>query len=378
MRDNDGTETQDSITGELFFERSVSVVPIKEEDESPNTVCLEDLDLKGSSCRLFCLKHAEVTIMDCLKFLYQQKQNGIEYCNNKMDLALKVTDRIFVLDISYQNLLGYLTMQDLLVFPVECKITSLLRKFKVILQTRTSLKTALRTFCTLGTNFIPVADSEEVCRGSPFPRNNCLKRLEESQTNVSTRKPLSSFHSNSKPTYFKSSLYSLVLERFLWLLILLLLQSVSSVILDSFQELIEKHLVISLFLTMLIGTGGNAGSQSSAIVIRGLATGEIQHWNSFRALKRELFIALFIAASLSCVAFIRVVFTVHSSKDALTISIALFVLILWAVAVGTLTPLFLEYCGADPAHCASPILATATDVVGVFVTCIVATTIFHY
>ncbi|EME29317.1 magnesium transporter, MgtE family isoform 1 [Galdieria sulphuraria] len=126
---------------------------------------------------------------------------------------------------------------------------------------------------------------------------------------------------------------------------LFLLQSVSSFILNSFEELIEKRLAITLFPTMLLGTGGDAGSQSSAI--RGLAT------------------VKYNIGAHSALLHSRVIFTVHSSKDALKVSVALFVV--WAVAARAQVPLLLEYCGADPAQCASPVLATATDIVGVFV-----------
>lgn len=67
-----------------------------------------------------------------------------------------------------------------------------------------------------------------------------------------------------------------------------MLQSVSSLILGSFQDLIERNVVLALFLTMLTGTGGNAGNQSSALVIRGLATGEISRKNYLKVVTKEI------------------------------------------------------------------------------------------
>jgi len=101
--------------------------------------------------------------------------------------------------------------------------------------------------------------------------------------------------SPAEHTYFETSVLKLVWQRSSWLIGLLLLQSVSSFIIAGFQDVVDKFFIISMFLTMLIGTGGNAGNQSSALVIRGLATGEMSRKNGLRVLLREFRVAILIS-----------------------------------------------------------------------------------
>eukprot|EP00611_Tribonema_gayanum_P028534 TRINITY_DN7359_c0_g1_i1.p2 TRINITY_DN7359_c0_g1~~TRINITY_DN7359_c0_g1_i1.p2 ORF type:complete len:161 (-),score=34.73 TRINITY_DN7359_c0_g1_i1:359-841(-) len=152
-----------------------------------------------------------------------------------------------------------------------------------------------------------------------------------------------------------------------------MLQSLSSVILTHFQSVIERHIVIALFLTMLTGTAGNAGNQSSAMVIRGLATGEINSANKMRCLWREAKAALIAAVILSAASFARVWMTPGSTWLAsVAVSVAMGATVVGAVLFGTATPLLLDRFGVDPVNFASPALATLTDVSGVLILCTVA------
>ncbi|CAN0407521.1 unnamed protein product, partial [Phaeothamnion confervicola] len=122
-----------------------------------------------------------------------------------------------------------------------------------------------------------------------------------------------------------------------WLVSLLLLQSLSSVILTYYQAVIERNIVIALFLTMLTGTAGNAGNQSSAMVIRGLATGEINRRNTWRVITRESKAAMMAAVILSGASFVRVFMTPGSTMLAtLAVSVAMGATVVGAVMFGTI------------------------------------------
>lgn len=88
----------------------------------------------------------------------------------------------------------------------------------------------------------------------------------------------------SYATYFGTSVWTHIKQRSIVLIVLLLLQSLSSVVLSRYQGLLERNVFLALFLTMLTGTGGNAGNQSSALIIRGLSTGEINSKNSWQVM----------------------------------------------------------------------------------------------
>lgn len=174
-------------------------------------------------------------------------------------------------------------------------------------------------------------------------------------------------------SYFGTPLVQLVSARAWWLISLLMLQSLSSIILTHFSALIERHLVIALFLTMLTGTAGNAGNQSSAMVIRGLATGEINRRNGWKVVMRELKAAFLMSVLLAAASFIRVYITPGSTlMSTIAVTIAMSVTVIGACFMGTFAPLLLDRLGLDPCNCASPALATMTDVSGVLILCAIS------
>jgi magnesium transporter len=131
--------------------------------------------------------------------------------------------------------------------------------------------------------------------------------------------------------------------------------------------------MLAVFLTMLTGTGGNAGNQSSALVIRGLSNGEINSSNYHRVVLREMLASSGIALVLAAISLVRVLATPGASAMvALVISATTFLTVVGAVTGGTVVPLLLERMGVDPVHISSPVLATLTDVVGVLLLCLIS------
>jgi magnesium transporter len=172
-------------------------------------------------------------------------------------------------------------------------------------------------------------------------------------------------------SYFATSVWTLIRQRLPWLIGLLLLQSFSSMILANYSSLINQYAIITFFLTMLVGTGGNAGNQSATLVIRGLTTKEITRQNGIKILLREFGISLVMASLLGLVAFARVVYAAHSPFFALVISLSLILIVITSIVMGAFIPIILERCGIDPAHSATPFLATLMDILGVLIYCLV-------
>ena len=171
--------------------------------------------------------------------------------------------------------------------------------------------------------------------------------------------------------YFTTPLSRLVFQRSVWLVGLLIFQSLSSMILSSYNEMLSKYTIIAVFLTMLIGTGGNAGNQSATVVIRGLTTREMSRRNMMRVFFREISISVLMSMILMAVAFVRVYWSCADLLSALVISISLFLIVLTSMSLGALIPIMLERFDIDPAHSAAPFLATLMDVLGVLIYCFV-------
>eukprot|EP00968_Pinguiococcus_pyrenoidosus_P026611 scaffold7116_cov296-Pinguiococcus_pyrenoidosus.AAC.3 len=171
--------------------------------------------------------------------------------------------------------------------------------------------------------------------------------------------------------YFSTSIVKSTFARTRWLVTLLMLQSVSSLILKAYEDTLSQHFVLALFLTMITGTAGNAGNQSTSVIIRGLATGEIGRKQILSVLWREFWAGLSMGCVLGLVAFGRVMACAGSTPlDALVVAGSLAMTVLAGVLMGSASPLILKRFGVDPANSASPILATFMDVSGVFVLCV--------
>eukprot|EP00882_Tetradesmus_deserticola_P004211 GHRQ01004447.1.p1 GENE.GHRQ01004447.1~~GHRQ01004447.1.p1 ORF type:complete len:305 (+),score=30.85 GHRQ01004447.1:262-1176(+) len=155
-----------------------------------------------------------------------------------------------------------------------------------------------------------------------------------------------------------------------WLLGLLVLQSTSSFVLDSYQDLLKDHIVVTLFLTMLVGAGGNAGNQSAIKVIRGLATGSITtSWKSIKAtMTEQIEVALLLGGGLAAAGFARVYITNGSLLNSCAISVSLMAIVMTSVVLGSGLPFCLARIGVDPAHAGTSI-QVLMDILGVAITC---------
>ena len=156
-----------------------------------------------------------------------------------------------------------------------------------------------------------------------------------------------------------------------WLLGLLVLQSSSSFILDRYQDLLKEHVVVVLFLTMLVGAGGNAGNQSAIKVIRALATGQVKPtWNSFvTTIGQQSKVALLLGSGLGVGGFIRVYMTNGDLDNASAISISLFLIVVTSIILGTALPFILARRSIDPAN-AGTTIQVLMDILGVLITCV--------
>lgn len=147
-------------------------------------------------------------------------------------------------------------------------------------------------------------------------------------------------------------------------------QSLSSLILDRYSDLLREHLVVTLFLTMLVGAGGNAGNQSSIKVIRGLATGALDTTDGcVRAtLLEQAAVGALLGAVLSAAGFARVYLTGGSVLDSAAIALSVLGIVSTSCMLGGGLPFLLARMGVDPANAGTSI-QVVMDVLGVAITC---------
>ena len=173
--------------------------------------------------------------------------------------------------------------------------------------------------------------------------------------------------------YGGRSIFDEVAERSVWLLGLLVLQSLSGVVLQRYEQLLAEHVVIAVFLTMLVGAGGNAGNQSAIKIIEKIVLGEITvSIGSFLSeMHREVIVGMFLCVFVAIGGFVRAYITHGRARggflNVLALTCCLAVIVFSSTLIGVMLPFFLAKIGADPAH-AGTVVQVVMDITGVIVT----------
>ena len=180
----------------------------------------------------------------------------------------------------------------------------------------------------------------------------------------------------SEKSYFETSVFSHAKNRFLWLLILMLSSTITGAIITKYENAFAAIPLLVSFIPMLMDTGGNCGSQSSTLVIRGLALEEIKFSDIFRVMFKEFRIALLVSAGLAIANGIRIFIMYHDAKLAIVIGLSLIATIIISKLIGCVLPLFAKKLHLDPAIMAAPLITTLVDTCSIIIYFSIATKIF--
>lgn len=264
-------------------------------------------------------------------------------------------------------LVGFIRLEDLVLENPKAQIHSFMHKNEFVALAQEDRETVAKKMVHYKLSSIPVIDENNHFLGvisSGTLADVLVEEASEDVQKISALAPL-------KHPYFETSFFRLLFERGYILIALLLAQSFSTTVMKAYHATLEYGMLL-YFTTMLISTGGNTSSQSSALVIQGLATGQLHRMNIFKFLRRELLMASMLAIILCIVAFIRVYMSAGTIIEGLVISGSLFVIVLSSVILGSLIPLILKRLNIDPAFSAGPFLATLMDILGILIFCYIS------
>lgn len=175
--------------------------------------------------------------------------------------------------------------------------------------------------------------------------------------------------------YFETSVFKHAKNRIVWLLVLMLSAAVTGAIITKYEQAFAAVPLLVAFIPMIMGTGGNCGSQSSTLIIRGLATDEIELKDVFKALWKELRVSLMVGVVLAFVNGIRIMIQYQDLQLAVVIGLTLIATVILAKALGCLLPLLAKRLKLDPAIMASPLITTLVDIFSILVYFQIATAI---
>jgi magnesium transporter len=168
-----------------------------------------------------------------------------------------------------------------------------------------------------------------------------------------------------------------VRKRIGWLLLLFVAEMFTGTVLRHYESELAAMVALSFFIPLLIGTGGNAGSQTVTTIIRSIALGEIRLRQFGRVLAREMSIGVMIGVLVGTVAFFRTLLWGQPTPMAFTVAITVLVICTWSTTVGSLIPIAAERFGVDPAVLSAPLITTLVDATGLVIYFSIAKVILH-
>jgi len=167
--------------------------------------------------------------------------------------------------------------------------------------------------------------------------------------------------------YLETSILTMTRKRIGWLLLLFITATLTGSVMRFFQDELDTVVALVIFIPLLIGTGGNAGSQTTATVIRALAIGDITPRNLFSVWWHEARVGLLLGVGMALFAYFRAITWEPNRNLALTVSLATIGVVLWATGVGALLPLAAARLRIDPAVVSGPVMSTLVDATGLLI-----------
>ncbi|MDI9594092.1 MAG: magnesium transporter [Atribacterota bacterium] len=267
----------------------------------------------------------------------------------------------YVTDIQ-RHLIGTITLRDLILSPPEKKVTEIMDTDVVFVSTDDDQELVARNIQKYDLLSLPVVDHEQRLVGV-VTVDDAIDIIEEEATEDIHR--LAAIQT-TEDEYLHSTVSQKVRNRILWLVALLLGGMVTSLIIQNQSALIQTVVSLSFFIPALINTGGNVGSQSTTIMVRGIALNQVDSRNIFKIALKESLVGSILGGLLGLVGFFRVILLRESSTIGVIVGFSIWVVVFVSNLIGIILPLFLKKMKFDPALSATPVITTIVDMIGVF------------
>lgn len=266
-------------------------------------------------------------------------------------------DNCFIID-NKRVLKGILSLRDLILSSENSVLSEVMETNIVSVKTSEDQEKVAELFKTYDLLSMPVVDAENRLVGI-ITVDDIVDIIE--QENTEDFQKMAAMEPNEEP-YLETTVFTLAKHRIVWLLVLMISATFTGAIIQKFEDVIQSVVVLASFIPMLMDTGGNAGSQSATLVIRGLALGEIKTKDYLKVIFKEFRVSILVALVLSLVNFIRIYFfTKVSFTISLTVCISLFLTVILAKVIGGILPIISKKLKLDPAIMASPLITTIVD-----------------
>lgn len=300
-----------------------------------------------------------ITLID--DFTVEKSVNLLQRLQPERDIH----QQLYVTDPQHK-LVGHINLEDLVLHAPKARISSFLRKNELVVQADQDQEGIARSMLHYGLMTVPVVSEDNHFLGVISSETLVDIIQQEASEDVQKMSAIAPM----KYPYFEMPFFQMLVQRAAILLSLLLAESISGSILRSYEATLSKFLLF--FVPMLVNAGGGASGQTSALVIQGVASGEIRPSNIKKFLQREFLMAIMLSLILGAITFMRIALRQEGQDrlyETFAISASLTAIVFISVILGGCIPLILKRFNIDPAFSAGPFLATLMDLLGILVFC---------
>ena len=266
---------------------------------------------------------------------------------------------------------GIINIKDILIAPKEKLIKELMETNIISANTLEDKEEVAKKFDKYDFYALPVVDNESRLVGIITVDDAINVLQDEAQEDFEKMAAITP----TEEGYFETSVWKHAKNRIVWLLILMLSAAITGNILAQYEAAFAVAPLLVAFIPMIMGTGGNCGSQSSTLIIRGLATDELEPKDALEILWKEIRVALVVGVILTLVNGLRIFVQYKNLQLAVTVGLSICVTVILSKSIGCLLPLIAKKLKLDPAIMAAPLITTIVDVLSILVYFQIATAI---
>ena len=293
-------------------------------------------------------------------------QQVLDYIR-KNGMNTETLSNIYVTD-THGFLIDDIKLRDFLLVPVDTKVSALMDRQFSFLNARDDQEVAIEMFKQTNRTALPVTDFNGLLLGI-ITIDDVVDVIEEEDTEDIQK--IGGTEALDEP-YLKIALGKMIRKRAGWLIILFFGEMLTASVMGFFNDELNKAVILTLFVPLIISSGGNSGSQAATLIIRAMALGEVTWSDWWRVIRREVISGLTLGSILGAIGFIRIaawstfttIYGPHWFLIALTVSFALIGIVMWGTFAGSTIPMLLKRLGQDPAVSSAPFIATLVDVTG--------------
>ncbi|YAF94756.1 MAG: magnesium transporter [Nodularia sp. CChRGM 3473] len=270
---------------------------------------------------------------------------------------------LYVTDAA-RRLTGIVSLRELVISQPEQTIGDIMTRDVVFIHTDTDQEEVARLIQRYDFLAVPVVDREQRLVGI-VTVDDVIDILQRETTEDIYA--LGGGVQSDGDNYFQMSLLQVARKRVVWLFVLLITNTVTGTIIKSQEDILTRVVVLTAFIPLLTGTGGNVGAQSSTVVIRGMNTDEIRSLGTLQVIGREAIAGAFLGIMLGSIATIWAFFLQGNLQVAIAVGTSLVAISILASVSGSALPFLFRFLRLDPALMSAPFITTAVDVLGVLI-----------